>query len=264
MNRLLLLLSIAAIGLTSCNSDGCIDPTALNYDPNAKDDDGSCVYLAENLTFVFHSKLGNADFAFNEEAVTSSGRKIKYTRAQMYLSGFRFNGNGGPYDLLDPHLLVKATEQTYDMGYLPLGDYSSFTFSAGVDSVSNHADPATFAGTSALSSNNPDHMHWGWDPGYIFYVLEGVVDTSAAMNGDANAPFIFHVGTDMHRVDLAFVKAIDASNTGVTVEMEIDWLKLLDGTNMTSDVTTRSTHTANNPPLAALMVENIDEAIGLH
>jgi hypothetical protein len=130
--------------------------------------------------------------------------------------------------------------------------------------VSNHADPATFEGTSALSSNNPDHMHWGWDPGYIFYVLEGEVDTSAAMNGLIDAPFIFHVGTDLHTVDLAFVQQVVSVANGVTIELEIDWLKLLNGTDMTGDVDTRSTHTMNNPPLATLMVSNTDEAISLH
>lgn len=254
---------LGVISLSSCNQDGCIDPTALNYDPNAKSDDGSCVYLAENLNFVIQSKLGMQDFAFDSIAVSSSGRKIKFTRAQMYLSGFTFNGNGGPYSLSDPHLLLKAGVTEYNLGYLPAGDYSSFSLSAGVDSVSNHTDPATFPGTSALSANNPDHMHWGWDPGYIFFVLEGRVDTSAAMNGEANAPFIFHVGTDMHLVDLAFVKPISSVGNGVTVSMSIDWLKLLDGTDMTSNVSSRSTHTMNNPTLAALMVSNIESAFSV-
>lgn len=264
MKRTLLVLLVAmAAGFSSCNKDGCIDPTALNYDPNAKADDGSCVYLAENLNFKFVSKLGGQDFAFGLEAISSSGRKVKFTRAQMYLSGFTFNGSGGPYTLTDPHLLLKADVEDYNLGYLPVGDYSSFTFSAGVDSVSNHADPATWPTTSALSSNNPDHMHWGWDPGFIFYVLEGEVDTSANMNGDVNAPFVFHVGTDIHRVDMAFAKQIESLAGGVTVEVEMDWLRLLDGTNMTKAIATRSTHTTNNSALATLMVSNIDEAFSV-
>jgi hypothetical protein len=264
MKRTLLVLLVAmAAGFTSCNKDGCIDPTALNYDPNAKADDGSCVYLAENLNFKFVSKLGAQDFAFDSEVVSSSGRRVKFTRAQMYLSSFTFNGSGGPYTLTDPHLLLKADVEDYNLGYLPVGSYSSLTFSAGVDSVSNHIDPATWPTTSALSSNNPDHMHWGWDPGFIFFVVEGQVDTSAAMNGDVNAPFIFHIGMDMFRSDLAFVKQIDAVAEGVTVEVELDWLKLLDGTNMTGVISSRSTHTWNNMPLATLVVSNVDEAFSI-
>ncbi|MCF8464747.1 MAG: hypothetical protein K9G41_07895 [Flavobacteriales bacterium] len=263
MKKALMILMAASVALTSCNTDGCIDPNALNYDSSAEHDDGSCVYLEQNLNFQFNSKLGAADFAFNTEALVN-GRKVKFTRAQMYLSGFTFNGNAGEYALSNPHLLLKADISEYNLGYLPAGDYSTFSFSAGVDSISNHLDPASFPSSSALSANNPDHMHWGWDPGYIFFVLEGVVDTTANMDGTANAPFIFHVGTDALRVDMAFAKQINSLADGTLIEMDVDWLKLLDGTNMTGDVSTRSTHTSNNPSLAALMVSNVDGAFSVH
>lgn len=263
MKRIDLFLLGMVLLASGCNKDGCIDPTALNYDPNAENDDGTCVYLAQNLNFIFHSKLGAADFAYNTEALVD-GRKVKFTRAQMYMSGFSFNGTGGGYELADPHLLLKADEENYNLGYLPEGQYNSFTFHAGVDSLSNHSDPAAFPSTSALSSNNPDHMHWGWNSGYIFYVLEGMVDTTANMSGTANAPFIFHVGTVPYMVDLAFAKDITVGSEEVTIEMEVDWLQLLSGTNMVAADSTRSTHTMNNPALATLMVSNIEDAISLH
>jgi hypothetical protein len=41
-------LSVIALSLgiafTSCNRKGCTDPTAINYDPNAKKEDGSCAF----------------------------------------------------------------------------------------------------------------------------------------------------------------------------------------------------------------------------
>jgi hypothetical protein len=264
MKRVFFLVILGAVVFSSCNSDGCIDPTALNYDPNAKNDDGGCVYVTENLKMSFYSKLGTEDFAYNTVATTSNGRSVKFTRVQMYMSGLVFNGTSGQYEISDSHLLVKPDVLEYNLGYLPEGTYDNFSFSAGVDSVSNHMDPATFSSTSALSANNPDHMHWGWDPGYIFYVIEGEVDTSAAMNGPIDAPFIFHVGTDMHKVGMAFAQQVISVSEGTTVELDIDWLKLLDGTDMTGEVDSRSTHTMNNPPLAVLMVSNIDAAISLH
>jgi hypothetical protein len=264
MKRFGLFLVSITLFITSCNKYGCIDPTALNYDPNAENDNGSCVYLAQNLNFKFHNMLGNQTFAYGQEVQSASGRMVKFTRAQMYLSNFTFNGSGGPYQLLDPYLLLKADVQDYNLGYLPVDTYTSFTFSAGVDSTSNHTDPATFPTTSALSSNNPDHMQWGWDFGYIFYVVEGMVDTSESMNETVDAPFIFHVGTDVNLVDLAFVANVNSVAEGVTVELDVDWLKLLDGTNMTGTDSTRSTHTMNNPTLAALMVGNIEDAFSAH
>lgn len=264
MKRFSLLLIAAVAILTSCNKDGCIDPTALNYDSDAKNDDGSCVYLVENLNFKFYSKLGTQDFAYGTEAQLSSGRKVKFTRAQMYLSGFTFYGVGGPYELLDPYMLLKADEQDYNLGYLPVGAYTSFSFAEGVDSVANHSDPASFPSASALSSNNPDHMHWAWNSGYIFMVLEGMVDTTAAMNGNANASFVYHIGLDANSVEMAFATDFNSVAEGVTIEMDVDWLKLLDGTNMVSADTTRSTHTMDNPSLATLVVSNVNGAFSVH
>lgn len=265
MKKTILLIMVGvSVGFSACNTDGCTDPTALNYDSSSEKDDGSCVYLVDNLSFKFHSKLGADDFAFNTEVTTSSGRKVKFTRAQMYVSGFTFNGQGGMVPSTVQHVLLKTDKTDYDLGYLALGNYATFSFSAGVDSVSNHLDPASFPSANALSANNPDHIHWGWDPGYIFYVLEGMVDTTAGMNGAVDAPFVFHVGTDTLRVDMAFAQAVTSTAEGVTVEMDVDWLKLLDGTNMTGDISTRSTHTDNNRPLASLMASNVDEAFSVH
>ncbi|MBI1288775.1 MAG: hypothetical protein GC178_14500 [Flavobacteriales bacterium] len=264
MKRIGLFLFMIIAFLTSCKKDGCIDPTALNYDPNAKNDDGSCVYLVDNLNFKFYSKLGTQDFAYGTEAQLSSGRKVKFSKAQMYLSGFTFNGAGGPYELLDPHVLLQADVQDYNLGYLPLGAYTSFSFAEGVDSVANHSDPASFPSSSALSSNNPDYMHWAWNSGYIFLVLEGTVDTTAAMNGNTDAAFVYHIGLDENLVEMAFAKDFNSVAEGFTIEMDVDWLKLLDGTNMVGADTTRSTHTMDNPSLASLVISNVDGAFSLH
>lgn len=264
MKKYVGLFMLAAVAFGGCKKEGCTDQTALNYDSSFETDDGSCVYVVQNFNVSIHSKMGTQDFDYNTEVTTQSGRKVKFTRVQMYMGAFTFNGASGQTLVEDSYMLVKPEVTSYSAGYLPEGTYDTFSFMTGVDSISNHADPATFEATSALSSNNPDHMHWGWDPGYIFYVLEGDVDTSAGMNGIVDAPFIFHVGTDMHTVDLAFVQQVVSETESASIALEIDWLKLLDGTDMTGDTDTRSTHTMNNPPLAALMVSNIDEAISLH
>ncbi|MDP6908238.1 MAG: hypothetical protein QF371_01970 [Flavobacteriales bacterium] len=258
-----LLLGLFGLGIASCNNDGCIDPTALNYDPNAEKDDGSCVYLAQNLNFNFVSKMGSADFLINSEVQLNSGRKLEFTRAQMYLCGFRFMGSGGTYQVEDPYLLLKTDQQDYNLGYLPVATYDGFSFIVGVDSASNHMNPTLHSSDHALSSSNPDHMHWDIDQGYAFIVLEGVVDTSVSMNGNTNADFRFHIGLDSNLVDMAFVKEVQSVAEGVTVGLEVDWLALLDGLDMSADSTSRFTRSWDNPNLADEFVSNVDDAFSL-
>ncbi len=258
-----LLLVLLGFGLSSCDKDGCIDPTALNYDPNAENDDGSCVYLAQNLHFNFVSKMGSDDFLLDSVVQLSSGRKLEFTRAQMYLSGFKFNGDGGTYDVEDAYILLKPDQQAYNLGYLPVTTYNGLTFAAGVDSASNHVDPATYSSGHTLSSNNQDLMHWSTSEGYVFVVLEGKVDTSISMSGVVDADFRFHVGLDSNLVNMAFVKDVQSIAEGVTIDTEVDWLALLDGMDMSSDSASRFTQTWDNPSLASQIVENIDGAFSL-
>ena len=43
------LVALAAFSfITSCKKEGCTNPEALNYDKEAKEDDGSCVFLNKN------------------------------------------------------------------------------------------------------------------------------------------------------------------------------------------------------------------------
>jgi len=47
MKKVILLTVIGMVALTSCQKEGCTDPTAINYSEKAKKDDGSCTYEAE-------------------------------------------------------------------------------------------------------------------------------------------------------------------------------------------------------------------------
>lgn len=41
------------IGLSSCQKKGCIDSDAINYDLEARVDDGSCIFQAENVAGTY-------------------------------------------------------------------------------------------------------------------------------------------------------------------------------------------------------------------
>lgn len=242
---------VLSISFTSCtDNEGCTDSNAINYDAEATLDDGSCVYNADGqFDLQFDLRLGNDPFALSQVATNWEGRKMSFNRAQFYVSGISL----GEAEFPEKYLLVTPNSTEFEIGQLGAGHYHDLKFNVGIDSEANHADPALWPIGHALSSNNPDHSHWGWDPGFIFITVEGLVDTTADMTGEANAPFLFHIGLD------SFLKTVELeshtnSAGGAFVSVSVDWLKFFEGIDLREG---RSTHTMNNMPLAMAFRNNI-------
>lgn len=250
--------AIIAISTGCGEKEGCTDPNALNYDAEAELDNGSCVYQQGDaqLSLHFHYKLGDAAFAYNTVATNWEGRKMTFTIAQFYVSGIALGEASFP----DRYLLVSPDAEHQEIGLIALGHYHDLTFNVGVDSVANHADPATWPSGHALSANNPDHSHWGWDPGYIFIMVEGLVDTTADKSGEANAPFLFHIGMDSFLKTVTLDSHVEVDGN-VMVGVNVDWLKLFENIDLRAD---RSTHTMNDMPLAMAFRNNIVGAFSAH
>jgi hypothetical protein len=87
---LLLLISLIGISTVACKKEGCIDPTATNYNENAKKDDGSCTYTIDNggigysvpSTFVFTDANGNStvDFLGQTERLSQLEEMVVYMK----------------------------------------------------------------------------------------------------------------------------------------------------------------------------------------
>lgn len=246
--------------MSGCQKDGCTDSAATNFDADATEDDGTCAYDTTSAVMLhFHPMMGTSEFAYNTEVTNWEGRKMTFTTAQVYLSGFYFKDGQETVEVEDSYVLAKAGTMMYQLGEVSKGDFDAFGFSVGVDSVANHADPAGWPSEHALSSNNPDHAFWSWNSGYIFIKVEGQVDTTANMTGTPNAPFVYHIGMDMLRNDLEFQTAT-STDGDVTMMVMFDFLELFDGIDLRTDP---DSHTMNNMPAAMALSNNVPNAVML-
>lgn len=69
-------------------------------------------------------------------------------------------------------LVDGGTETILDLGEMDVEVIEGIEFSIGVDSASNHLDPANYPEDHPLAYQDPS-MHWGWVSGYRFVAYEG-------------------------------------------------------------------------------------------
>jgi len=111
---------------------------------------------------------------FNQTYTTQEGYTIEFTKLNIIMTNFESNGQqlfeSAVYKFEDDrHLLWEGVGN-----YL---DFSSFTANIGVDSTQNHEDPSAREASDPLFILNSGDMHWGWNTGYIFLMVEGRADT---------------------------------------------------------------------------------------
>lgn len=254
----LLLLLVSSISLTGCKKEGCIDPTANNYDADATKDDGSCTYDPTTAAFSlrFNHLFNGNTFSLGQEFTNAEGRKFNLSLAKFYVSGLKMTEDGAttPTSFDDKYLLVSGDNSTYSLGDLPIAHYTGLSFDVGIDSATNHSDPSTYEASSVLSPQTPN-MHWAWSSGYIFLKLEGTVDTSAAMNAPALFGFEFHIGMDNMLRNVNLTKHFHIENEATNeVMINLDWSRFFDNLDWQTE---NSTHTMDNMPAAMKVANNV-------
>ncbi len=114
MKRLFILLSFFAIGsviFSGCSKEGCTDPTAENYDPDAKKDDGSCIY-AENQAPTI------SDFTITGDPTPGGTLDIHFIAADNEgLSGYTLQSEKGGSTSTDIDASISGGSETVDTVY---------------------------------------------------------------------------------------------------------------------------------------------------
>jgi hypothetical protein len=210
--------------------NGCIDTTAANYDPSANIDDGSCKY---NFSLNFtHTVDGNVLETDQMIYTNASGQNYSVQTLKYLLSDITLHSANGTSTLLEEvHFITISDPSTFNLDIQDLNsaNYTAISFTMGLDSLKNITD--NYLNESFFPSFAwPDFMGGG----YHYMQLEG--DYTTAFQGYAT-----HTGgTD--GLDFSFTKNfpialnIENANTTIIINMEINnWYSNPNTISLTTD-----------------------------
>ena len=207
-------------------------------------DPAQTVDTSKPIEFQFYPKWGASPLALNTKYVTSAGDTVQFSTLKFYISEpALLDSTGKEVDIKDIDATAKVAHGSgmaiwlVDMsattvaanGYYKFqakgtpGKYRGVKFSVGVPFSENHKDAATQEAPLGPNSG----MYWGWNPGYIFHMIEGKAD-SAGQQRD----FGYHVGEDNRKATIrlasfvAPVTELVIAASGNYVRVDVDYSKL--------------------------------------
>lgn len=195
---------------------------------------------------------------FNQTYTTQEGYAISFTKLNIIMTKFKNNGN----QLFESAVYkFEKNKRLLWEGVGNYNDFTSFNATVGVDSTQNHEDPSARNADDPLFILNAGDMHWGWNTGYIFVMLEGKADTTAAQSGSF-ASFSYHIGNDSFTRDfsLSNMQWSKVNNYLYETNIYVDLYKVFDGAVNDIDLKEfRTSHT--NPDQLQLSEKIIDNFI---
>lgn len=165
---------------------------------SCKKDSASDIQTGDTGSIIleFDNVVGSSDLQLNTGTYTNgSGESFTISTLNYYISNIILTKTDGseytvPKD--ESYFLIKEEDEEsheIELGNIPAGDYESFTFTVGVDSLMNTAPIEERTGVldPAGAANG---MYWTWNSGYIFLKMEGTSPVSTT----PDQKIYYHVG----------------------------------------------------------------------
>ena len=234
MNKTTLLFIFSMLIYSCKEEEGCMDPTALNYNSDASIDNGNCDYAPiTNLNIHFTQTVDNNPLILNSMMyINQIGQNYSVQTVRYLISDITLHTNNGTSTVLDEVHFIdismpsSLTLNTPEINY---GNYTSISFTMGLDSSKNMTN--LFVNENFFPSFTWPEFLGG---GYHYMQLEG--DFNTVFNGYAT-----HTGgTD--GMDFSFNKIFPLTINGtnnvrdIYINMEItNWYQNPNTFNLTTD-----------------------------
>jgi hypothetical protein len=221
----------------------------------------------QSLTLRMTPRVGDDTLDFTSSFITDNNERYTLSMFRYYMSNIRLVKNdGSEYAITDKIFLVNPSVSDYPLGNVPVGDYKGIRFTVGLDATTNHLDPTAYPITNPLAIQSPG-MHWSWNSGYIFLMMEGSCDTTALNDdvltyGQYSKSMFYHIGMD------ALATSVDIHNEAFTVSsanqkilnIHSDVNELFTGVNLKTE---NQSHTMGSMPLATKVAGNINSMFSI-
>jgi len=140
------------------------------------------------VNIEFRHYVGDSILVLDDKSYSNSlGQTFNVSNIKYYICNIHLKRRDGTEYVSKEYFLVNEAEtvsKSVLLNNVPAGDYTSLTFTLGVDSMHN----CSGAQSGALDPVNA--MFWAWNTGYIFLKLEG----KSAASASPGKIFEFHVG----------------------------------------------------------------------
>jgi len=151
------------------------------------------------LSIEFDNIVGGQNLQLNTGSYTNaSGETFSVSLLQYFISNISVKKADGtvytvPQD--SSYFLIKESDPTtrFAKVKVPEGEYTSLTFTLGVDSLRSTKDISERKGVLDPSGGMEDGMYWGWNSGYIFFKMEGI-SQQAPVDPTGQNKFRYHIG----------------------------------------------------------------------
>lgn len=169
MKRKYLIILLTIILISCTKEKGCTDPTAINYNSQAEENNGSCKY---NLEINFTHTVDNSPLELNQMIYTNAAgedysvQTLKYLISNITLKGPGINDS----IIYNVHFVNIIDSSTFiiNIPNLPNKTYTEISFTMGLDSLNNQTE--LFINESFFPSFAwPDFLGGG----YHYMQLEG-------------------------------------------------------------------------------------------
>ena len=215
----------------------------------------------------FNPTINGSSFLMNQEFIGPNNLKMRYETFKFYLSQIKLsNGTSiiGSKDVVLIDFSLSNNSFTFEANE---GVINQINFGLGLNKDLNGTNNPNF--TPSIYPN--DHplsiykgMYWTWASGYIFSMLDGRIDTSAAQNQVPNYTFFYHSGLDTlyasHSISGFNASVVKGQKTIIELKIELNdvFRSDTDTINMREDY---FTHTTDNLDLARKVITNLGNAI---